>query len=558
MAFGLTDDGFIKKTLTDILAKLDADVKAVFGAANVEPDSVFGQMNGIIAEVVGDLWDLAELTYASQYALSAKGVSMDAVAELNNLTRLGATASTVNAILEGDDLTTIPLGTQFRQTGTDEIFASSSEIQLNLTTLLKVVISVNDFATTPHTIDIVGDGEAVFSSSVSSSALDVLNDFQTQINTAGKHNAVVDVSAETLTITNLDLSDITTFGIIIDATLTIDEQWSPVSLAALNTGAIAVPSNSIQIIETPVVGLNAVDNLSVGTQGRDVETDDDFRLRRKQSIRVVGAATVPAMEARLVEEIVEIVSATVKDNRTDFTDVEGRPPHSFEAIITFSPDTAAIRQIIADKIFEIKPAGIQTFGTITEQVSDSTGDLQTINYSQPTNKFIHINVEITLNPEEVFPVNGLDAIKTALADFGNDLNAGEDAIIQRFFNSIYSVSGVENIELFEFATTVNPGDTPTVLDTSTVDSNPSAGEFGMSGAQLITNGVVTGMVVKKTGGVPASSVKQVLSETNFISKDDVFFISDVLQFGGFGDTNIGIAANEITRFDELRIAVVIV
>jgi len=560
MTFGLLDTGFNKKTLTDVKEEIDANVAAVFDAPNVDPDSVFGQYNGIIAEVASDLWDLADLVYGSQYALSANGTSLDAVAELNNLTRLNATSSSVTVILEGTNLTTIPPGTEFRQDTADQVFQTIQDVQLDQAVLLKVLFSVNDFATSPHTIDIsTVAGTDNFSSSVVSSELDVLNDFQTQINTTGNHNAVVDVDNLTLTITNILVSDLTTFGVVFDATMTIDEQWTPVVVEAINTGPLPIPVNSIQSIETPVVGLNSVDNLIVGTQGRDLETDDDFRIRRKQSIRVVGAATVPAIEARLVEDVEAVVSATVKDNRTDIVDANGRPPHSYEAIITFSPDTAEVRQEIADKIFEVGAAGIETFGGITEQVTDSSGDLVTINFSQPTDKFLHIKTNITLNPEEVFPANGIDAIKQALADFGNDLKAGDDAIRQRFFNSIYSVSGVKNIELFNFAVTKLSGDTPSFFAFEGITNEPSAGLYDLSAATLITSGVVTGMVVRDVlDDEIITTVKQLLSETQFRGAIDAFNVSDTVEFGGFGEINIAINENEIARFDVSRISVTIV
>lgn len=559
MTFGLTDSGFNKKTLADILETLNDDVVAAFGAANVAPDSVFGQYNGIMSEALSDLWDLADLVYASQYALSSKGVSLDSVSELNNLTRLAATPSTANAILEGDEFTTVPAGTQFRQTGTDEIFQTTEEIQLLQSNLLKIVISVNDFATQPHSIDITTEaGTDNFVSTVDSSEIDVLNDFKTQINTLGNHAAEVDTDNETLTITNNDLSSIESFGVVVDATLDIDQQWTPAPVEALNTGEIAVPANSLQIIETPVSGLDAVDNMTAGTPGRSTETDDEFRLRRKQSIRVVGAATVPSIESRLVEEIDAVVSATVKDNRTDFPDADGRPPHSFEAIVTFSPDTAAVRQAIADKLWEVGGGGIQTVGTITEQVTDSAGDLQTIKFSQPTNKYIHIRTSITLNPEEVFPSDGLTAIAQALADFGNELNAGEDCIRQRFYNSIYSVSGVENIEVFEFATTENPGDTPTPLATEQITGEPEPGLYDFALATLISSGIVSGMVAVNTADNSVTSIKNVVSETQARLNSDIANVGALIQFGDFGATNIAINANEIARFDTARITVIIV
>ncbi|NJR73229.1 MAG: hypothetical protein HC773_05155 [Scytonema sp. CRU_2_7] len=336
MTFGLTDSGFNKKTLTDVLAEIEANVKATLGDVNQNPDSTIGQYNGIIAEVVSDLWDLADLVYNSQYALFAKGVSLDAVAELNNLSRLPATPSTATVILQGTEFTVVPTGTQFRKNNTDEIFELTGPVDILSTKVLKAVYSVNAVATTPHTItiEIPSVSVTVYTNNITTNENDILVDLRDQINGANIH--IAEVVNDTLVITNNDLSDITTFKVTQSASMDLDEIWSPGSVECTTDGPITVPANSIQIINSPVSGLDQVNNLSQGTEGRTTESDDDFRLRRKQSIRVVGGATVPSIEARLVQEIEAVSSATVKDNRTDVTDIDGRPPHSFEAIVTFS------------------------------------------------------------------------------------------------------------------------------------------------------------------------------------------------------------------------------
>lgn len=560
MAFGLTSAGFNKAALTDILNQLNTNTQAVFGPVNVAPDSVFGQYNGIIAEAIADVWDLAELVYASQYALSALGVSLDAVAELNNLTRLGATSSSATAIMTGAQATSIPQNTEVRQANTDEIFRTAFSATLDIANVLKVTLSINDVASQPHTVTIqrLGTPDVAVSSSLVSTENNIMIDLRDQINLNGTYLAELNpTNTNQLVICNTSADDIESFGILIGASVDVEEQWTPVTVEAVNTGSLPVPAGSINTIETPIVGLNAVDNLSAGTEGRDVETDDEFRVRRKKSLQVVGAGTIPSIEARLVEEVESVAVATVKDNRNDVTDADGRPPHSFEAIVTFSPDTPANRQLIADKLWEVGPAGIETFGTITEQVTDSAGDLHIVKFSQPTIKYIHINLAITLNAEEVFPTNGEDAIKANLAEFGNSLNTGEDCLRQRFYSAIYAVAGVKDITLFEFAATENPGDTPAVLATETVTGNPETSLYDLSAAQLITDGVITGMVVKDSSGSPLSSVRNLNSETQFRADSDQFSVSDVLEFGGFGEVNIGINANEIARFDVARIALII-
>ena len=67
---------------------------------------------------------------------------------------------------------------------------------------------------------------------------------------------------------------------------------TPVDFIAQNAGSIICPANTLTFIETPVSGLDAVTNLLDGATGRDIETDAELRIRRKESLRVVGAGSV--------------------------------------------------------------------------------------------------------------------------------------------------------------------------------------------------------------------------------------------------------------------------
>lgn len=459
MATGLTETGFDKKTLDQVKTDIEQAILAVFGKANVAPDSVFGQIIGVFAEVASDLWALAELVYYSQYPNSALGVALDNVAELNNLRRLDATKSTARCIVEGDQDTVVPTGTQFRQSSTDELFQTTEDTTITYIEILRAVVSVNIEDDAPYTININSPLGLELYTSNETETIAILEDLRDKMNADVVVKATVDTETGQLTITTYD--DETAFEIGMGTTnLDLDQIWSPVLVEAVEAGKKPVPANSIDQVETPVSGLDDVDNLLAGNEGRDVETDDEFRLRRIQSLRVVGAATVPSIEARILQEVDGVTSVTVKDNREDVT-VGGRPPHSFEAIVTYPEGDAEVEQAIADKIWEVGPAGIQTHGNISKTVIDSSGDSHIVKFSRPEDRYVHINVEITLYDEEVFPTDGIAAIKQALADYGNTLKAGEDVIRQRFYGAIYSVNGVEDITLYEHDDTPNPGDTPT-------------------------------------------------------------------------------------------------
>lgn len=114
---------------------------------------------------------------------------------------------------------------------------------------------------------------------------------------------------------------------------------------------------------------------------------------------------------------VDVICA-IYENNTDVTDSSGRPPHSIEVVVSGGTD-----QDIADFIWSVKPAGIQTYGSSSATVSDSNGDSQTIYFSRPTYKYVHLEVTIdSYYAEEQFPLDGVDQIKAAIFDYAEDFS----------------------------------------------------------------------------------------------------------------------------------------
>lgn len=112
MAYGLTSDGFIPKTLEEIKAAVEAKQRANIDAGlNQGAHTVIGQLNGIYAEEVRELWELAEAMYNSHNPDSAEDASLDNIAAIcPGIMRNDAEYSTVEAIVNLDAGTTLPLG----------------------------------------------------------------------------------------------------------------------------------------------------------------------------------------------------------------------------------------------------------------------------------------------------------------------------------------------------------------------------------------------------------------------------------------------------------------
>jgi hypothetical protein len=197
----------------------------------------------------------------------------------------------------------------------------------------------------------------------------------------------------------------------------------------------------------------------------------------------VGAATVPAIRARVLQEVDSVTSVSVYENRTHLT-VGSLPPHSFETVVAGGVD-----QAVAEKIYEVKPAGIETYGNTSRQVLDNNGDLQLVKFSRPVVKYAWVRVNVTsLYAEEALPEAVVTEIKNAVFAQGSTLGIGEDIITQRFYGAVYAAtSGIGSITV-EAAVTVTPLGTPVYSTANIAISRSEVAAFDL--ARIVVTGVV--------------------------------------------------------------------
>lgn len=620
MTFGLTPNGFNAPRLADIKQLLENAFIAEFGDINLDPQSVFGQIIGVISKSFADEWENLNDVYFSQYPNSASGVSLDNVVQLNGITRLPSTQTSVVATCSGLEGTFIPLNSLARIPTTGDTFYANEggtitrsnanivkvNVDLVTTQAYTVVISNNTFTYSLPTITfsnvgnifVVGNSIVVtlngvqltavpFNTTSNQTLADVASAIQAfaDVNTAiatnpdkiditpisGK-NVIVNsititggatqasyvityrspadeneitaaltaiINFPALTFTSVDNMDGTftvnsnspdqPFSLNYGTNLSVTYIASPISFLSEEFGPIACPANTLTFIVTPIANWNTITNLIAGNTGRLIETDAELRIRRLNSIRLLGLATVEAIRARLLQQVSGVTSALVFENRTltqtdilvvfplafdpadtitvvydavnNFnvpyntsqsqtmddlvtafeaipsvlsashggtgdqtvtitmkiltdltvnsatTDVSaqtaaikgGRPPKSFEAVVEGGTD-----QDIANKIWETKPAGIETFGNTSYTITDSQGDPQVIYFSRPTPIYIWVQVALTLYTEETFPVNGVQSVATAINNYGNSLGIGVDVLLQRVLCQIFSVPGISS------------------------------------------------------------------------------------------------------------------
>lgn len=142
------------------------------------------------------------------------------------------------------------------------------------------------------------------------------------------------------------------YSIIVGQGLQVAQTSSPVPFAAQTYGPIPVPANSLTEIITPVAGWQSLTNFQAGITGRNTETDAELRLRRNNSLRVAGSATLEAIRSRLLQDVPGVTSVFMFENVT----MTQEP-----SVVTFSQDFVAgnIISVVVDGI----PIGSVTYST---------------------------------------------------------------------------------------------------------------------------------------------------------------------------------------------------
>lgn len=446
----LTATGFTRPRLNEIKADYDQRFKDALGAVNTAPDSVTGQIIGIFSAALDDAYEALQNCYDSMYPYSAEGTSLDGAVSFIGLTRLAAAPTTVTAMLYGTEGTLVPAGVLARATDNRQ-YATSADAVISRANAGDVEITVSTVVNGGNYQIIAGGVSVVYTADGTATAAEIATGLAAAFD---PDEFEATATGGKVRLRKADL--VSAFPLTVDSKLTISLLSSPALFTCLDLGAYVLPAGTLTQIDSGIVGWDSISNLVDGDTGRFVETDEELRLRHLISVRVTGAATVQSMRARILAEVDLVEYVAVYENRTNATDVFGLPPHSVEVVVQ-----GGINQAIGNKVFEVKPAGIQTHGNTTVTVIDDNGDGQVTKFSRPTEVYAWVRVSVNLiTPEEPLPADVDQAIKDAVLAYGNSIEIGQDIYTQRFFGPIYgATSGIGSITV-EVAVTATPLGTP--------------------------------------------------------------------------------------------------
>lgn len=410
---GLTTAGLQIATLADVRAQIDSAWLTAFGASmDVSDNSPDGQLIGIASEVWGLFWEMLEAVASSQDPDKATGVFLRALCQLTGTIPPTATFSTVNLTITGTPTSAIPSGSLVSTISTGQQFATVE----------------------PATIAVI--------SNWAGSTLYAAGDRR-----ANSLNAYLCITPGTSAASG---GPTTTAANITDGTahwrfLGVGTGAIDVIAKATETGPIVAASGDITSIDTPVGGWDGAINILDATPGRLELSDAALRVLRQVELATPGTSPADAIKAALLQVGANgtnpVTSATVFVNNSDVTDVAGVPPHSIECLVHGGED-----QDIWDALLANVAAGIRTFGTEIGVSVDSSGTDQAEAFSRPIEIIVYVGVTLVKDPK-VYPADGDDQVKLAIATRGNARDDGTDVVSSAMLASVFSIAGIIDVQL---------------------------------------------------------------------------------------------------------------
>lgn len=445
---GLTSEGLVIKRLPEVLSdtkqkevELFADLVPVGEVVDTTDSSTLGRLAALASPSAADVWEAIQQVYSAFDANSTTGIAQDNLYAIGGMTRQEATSTTAQVLVKGDTNTFITptsvvssstTGKQFNVVNGIALNASiASGVDVNILVLANSTAYTVTYATTTTTSNIT------YTSDASATVVEILNGLKALVDSA--HQSLqATIVGTTLQIMCVDVFQ--TVNFTTTTNLGIVKVSTVGDVVANEVGPIEQVVNSIDTIATPILGWDSVINpLEAGT-GTNRETDEEYRIRFRDSKFDRATNTLEAIYSALLK-LSTVEEVIIYENDTNITDGNGVPAHSFLPIVI-----GGVSSDIANAIWNNKPIGISSEGNTTVSIVDIQGFNHDVSFQRPTPVPVYISVSLTTDSN--YPVDGDEKVKSALVSYFGSLKVGEDIIYSRLYTPINTVPGHQIDSLF--------------------------------------------------------------------------------------------------------------
>ena len=220
-----------------------------------------------------------------------------------------------------------------------------------------------------------------------------------------------------------------------------------VNIRALEPGRIYLPTNTITVINTSVIGIHYVTNDVEFIGGSDAETDDELRIRAKQALAGLGKGTATALRNAVIS-IPGVVDAVPMDLS------RGVGTSDMVVVTNDIPPSTTLMNAINEVVRITKSAGID------------------VGIIYPTISAQNIVVTITNMLGMAVSNDDIDKAGTAILTYCNNLSIGDTLIISQLERAIGDA--INNTDIDVVVKTPNSNIIPTttqVIRSGTITIN---------------------------------------------------------------------------------------
>lgn len=451
MAFGVQDEGFNIKSFSEVRESLQtrAAGKPLLAALDTDPETVFGEIIDIFSSEISDMWELAEDVSGITNPEVVEGVFQDNNYAMVGVSRLAAAPSTTYLRYIGDQGSAIPIAGAVGIPGTPTAFQPDVNSSLSISepmsyieiTMTSTALGARSVTIDGTTVTFTATGTPTLADIAAGLALAINNDATASlVVTALDNNDSLTITADTGSY-NFEYVNLST-GLMSDG-----KMGRTLASSATTNGPLSADIGQANQLINSITGVDSASNTTIAILGRLVEGDTEYAERRRNSLAIIGSGTLDSMVDN-VSALTGVTRVTGVENTSNSVDGEGRPGKSFEIITTGGED-----QSIAELIWRIKPAGIESFGNINGgtgiQVKDTSGNTQLVKFSRPLQRALSLLVRYKVYGEEDQPTQLQSAITDAVVNYINSLVPGKDVLPQRIESAIFTdVSGLQQIEVY--------------------------------------------------------------------------------------------------------------
>jgi len=190
-----------------------------------------------------------------------------------------------------------------------------------------------------------------------------------------------------------------------------------------STGPIPCAIGALNKIYTAVAGLDSITNTEGGFLGNDVESREEFELRRKNSVAINSRNSLQSIHASVLS-VPNVIDAFVVENNENATVDYGATNYPLVPHCVCVSVAGGNSNDIAKAIWNKKPPGCLYTGNISETVYDDSYPVPQPSYQVtfliPDSIPIYFKIEIENSP--LLPSNIEDLIKNAVIEsfYGQD------------------------------------------------------------------------------------------------------------------------------------------